>query len=61
MGTVTLANNDFIPFSILIKTALKRLMERRVMEVPKSTPTAALFLELGILPVQYEIEKRQAK
>ena len=32
---------------------------RRVMEVPKSTPTAALFLELGILPIQYEIEKRQ--
>ena len=29
------------------------------MEVPKSTPTAALFLELGILPIQYEIEKRQ--
>ena len=27
------------------------------MEVPKSTPTAALFLELGILPIQYEIEK----
>ena len=33
---------------------------RRVMEVPKSTPTAALFLELDILPIQYEIEKRQA-
>ena len=32
---------------------------RRVMKVPKSTPTAALFLELGVLPVQYEIEKRQ--
>ena len=32
---------------------------RRVMEVPKSTPIAALFLELGILPIQYEIEKRQ--
>ena len=32
---------------------------RRVMEIPKSTPTAALFLELGILPIQYEIEKRQ--
>ena len=31
----------------------------RLMEVPKSTPTAALFLELGILPFQYEIEKRQ--
>ena len=29
------------------------------MEVPKSTPTAALFLELGSLPIQYEIEKRQ--
>ena len=32
---------------------------KRVMEIPKSTPTAALFLELGILPIQYEIEKRQ--
>ena len=32
---------------------------RQVMEVPKSTPIAALFLELGILPIQYEIEKRQ--
>ena len=32
---------------------------RRVMEIPKSTPTAALFLELGMLPIQYEIEKRQ--
>ena len=32
---------------------------RRVMEVPKSTPTVALLLELGILPIQYEIEKRQ--
>ena len=31
----------------------------RVIEVPKSTPIAALFLELGILPVQYEIERRQ--
>ena len=30
-----------------------------VMEVPKSTSIAALFLELGILPLQYEIEKRQ--
>ena len=30
------------------------------MKVPKSTPTAALFLELGGLPViKYEIEKRQ--
>ena len=29
------------------------------MEVSKSTPTAALFLELSTLPIQYEIEKRQ--
>ena len=27
------------------------------MVVPKSTPAAALFLELGILPIQYEIKK----
>ena len=28
------------------------------MKVPKSTHTASLFLELGILPVQYVIEIR---
>ena len=32
---------------------------RCVMEVPKSTPVAALYLELGILPVKYEIEIKQ--
>ena len=32
---------------------------RREMEVPKSTPITALFLELGILPTRCEIEKRQ--
>ena len=32
---------------------------RRVIEVPKSTPIAALFLGLGIFPIQYQIEKRQ--
>ena len=32
---------------------------RGVMEVPKSTPTAALPLELGIFPIQQEIENRQ--
>ena len=30
---------------------------RGVMEVPKSTPIAALFLEFGILAIQYEIEE----
>ena len=32
---------------------------RNVMEVPRGTPVAALYLELGILPIQFEIEKRQ--
>ena len=27
--------------------------------MPKSTPVAALYLELGILPIQFEIEKKQ--
>ena len=29
------------------------------MEVPRSTPIAATFLELVILPIRYEIEKRK--
>ena len=29
------------------------------MEVPKSSPVAALYLDLGILPVQYKIEVKQ--
>ena len=29
------------------------------MEVSRATPTVALFLELGILPIRFEIEKRQ--
>ena len=32
---------------------------RRVLQVPKSTPVAALYLELGVLPIQFEIEKKQ--
>ena len=32
---------------------------RRVLEVPKSTPVAALYLELGVLSIQFEIEKKQ--
>ena len=32
---------------------------RNVMEVPHGTPIAALYLELGILPIQSEIERRQ--
>ena len=32
---------------------------RRVMEAPRGTPIAAMYLELGILPIRYEIEIRQ--
>ena len=30
---------------------------RNVMEVSRATPTVALFLELGILPIRFEIKK----
>ena len=29
------------------------------MEIPRCTSVAALYLELGILPIQFEIERRQ--
>ena len=29
------------------------------MELPKGAPIAALYLELGILPIKYDIEMRQ--
>ena len=32
---------------------------RNIMELPKRVPIAALYLELGILPVKCEIEMRQ--
>ena len=32
---------------------------RNVMEVLRVTPSVALFLELGILPIRFEFEKRQ--
>ena len=41
-------------FDFLFLTTL-----RRIFEVPKSTPVAAMYLELDVLPVQFEIEKKQ--
>ena len=32
---------------------------RSAMEVPGSTPIAAMFLELSVLPIKFEIEQRQ--
>ena len=31
---------------------------RRIMEVPRSIPIHRTFLELGILPIQFETEQR---
>ena len=44
-------------YQVLQKLQLNFL--KRVMDVPKITPNAALFLELGVWPVQCVIEQRQ--
>ena len=45
---------DYVDFEKAQKNFLLR-----VMEVPNLTPTAGLFLELGILPAQFVTELRQ--
>ena len=32
---------------------------RRILEVSKGVPTAALYLELGVLPISFEVELKQ--
>ena len=49
-----LTRKDYLDFEKAQKNFLLH-----VMEVPNSTPTAGLFLELGILPAQFVIELRQ--
>ena len=44
-------------YQVLQKLQLNFL--KRVMDVPRTTPNAALFLDLGVWPVQYTIEQRQ--
>ena len=44
-------------YAMLQKSQLTFL--RRVMELPRSAPTDALFLEMGIWPIRFEIEFRQ--
>ena len=44
-------------YALLPKSQLTFL--RRVMELPRSVPTDALFLEMGIWPIKFEIEFRQ--
>ena len=48
-----LTSKDYLDF----EKAQKKFLVR-VMEMPKSTPTAGLFLEMGILPAQFVIELR---
>ena len=42
----------------ILRTAQLNFL-RCMLEVPKGTPTAALYLELGILPINFEIEIKQ--
>ena len=44
-------------YKILQSAQLKFM--RKILKVTRSTPTAALYLELGIWPIRYEIETRQ--
>ena len=39
--------------------SLQLIYSRSIMELPKGAPIATLYLELGILPIKYEIEMRQ--
>ena len=51
----TWANLSDNAFSNLQKVQLNYL--RRIMEVPRSILIHGIFLELGILPIQFEIEQ----
>ena len=42
----------------LLQTAQLRFL-KRMLKTPRSTPNACLFLDLGLLPIKYEIHKRQ--
>ena len=44
-------------YAVLWKSLLTFL--REVMELPRSVPTDALFLEMGIWPIRFETEFRQ--
>ena len=42
----------------ILRTSQRNFL-RWMLEVPKGTPTAALYLEFGILPINFEIEIKQ--
>ena len=43
-----------------LQKAQRRFL-RSIMEVPGSTPVAATYLELGVLPIEYEIDIRRLR
>ena len=53
-GMVQYGKNDYETFQSLQLNCL-----RNIMGSPRGAPIAALYLELGILPIKYEIEMRQ--
>ena len=50
--------SNLTPKDYLTLQASQLTYLRNVLEVSKATPIAAMYLELGILPVKYEIEMR---
>ena len=51
--------SNLTPKDYLTLRASQLIYLRNVLEVSKATPIAAMYLELGTLPVRYEIEMRQ--
>ena len=49
-----MTKNDYDTLQILQLNYL-----RNIMELPKGAPIAALYLEVGILPIKYGTEMRQ--
>ena len=51
--------SNLTPKDYLTLQTLQLTYLRNFLEVSKATPLAAMYLEIGILPVRYEIEMRQ--
>ena len=49
--------SNMTPKDYKVLQSAQSLYLQNVMEVSRATPTVALFLELGILPIRFEIEK----
>ena len=46
--------------SVSYKKAQRRYL-KSVMEAPGSTPVAATYLEMGVLPIEYEIDMQRLR